>query len=231
MKDESLFLTSTKTIKQLSKEELNNYFIKMHSGDLNSRNIIIEHNIGLVASRVLKRFKTFYYEYDDLASIGMIGLIKAVDNFNILYGYSFSSFAVKLIDNEILMYLRKKSRTLNLIGFDDIIPNNNDDYENIFDILSTDQEDFTNIIEEKELIEKVKIMIENLRIRDKEIINMYFGFSGKSYLQKEIAEKYNITQSAVAKIISNFIDNISYELFKDGYIEKKKSKKIKRKNK
>ena len=94
----------------LSQSELYSYFEKMKSGDTKAREIIIKHNIKLVFNQVMKRFCNMPYEKKELISIGLIGLIKSVDTFDISKDRKFSSYAVKCIDNEILMFLRREKK-------------------------------------------------------------------------------------------------------------------------
>jgi len=87
----------------LSMEELYCYFEKMKLGDQNARDVIICHNIRLVIDEVAKKFSNTSYDLKELVSVGLIGLIKSVDTFDISKGFYFSTYAVRCIDNEILI--------------------------------------------------------------------------------------------------------------------------------
>ena len=93
--------------KALSKQELEKKFIQMKNNIPEARETIILHNLKLVFHRYYKRFSSIQIDMDDIISNGIIGLIKAVDTFNLDKNYSFTTYASKCIDNEILMYIRK----------------------------------------------------------------------------------------------------------------------------
>lgn len=95
-----------------SEEELNIYFRNMKNGDLNARNAIIEHNIKLVINIVIKNFYNTPYEINELVSVGLIGLIKSVDTFDINKNVKFITYSVTCIKNEILEFLRKNKKIL-----------------------------------------------------------------------------------------------------------------------
>ena len=92
---------------KLSKEEIHELLRKMHEGSLKARDELIVHNIKLVLHEVLVKFNGFDYDKKDLISSGNIGLIRAVDTYDMSKGVEFSTYAVRCIDNEILMHLRK----------------------------------------------------------------------------------------------------------------------------
>lgn len=89
----------------LSAAKEREHFIKYRNGDLNSRDTLIERNLRLVA-HIVKKYYTAFKEQDDLISIGTIGLIKAIDTFNIDNGTRFATYACTCVKNEILMYFR-----------------------------------------------------------------------------------------------------------------------------
>lgn len=79
----------------------------MSNGDLISRNLLIEHNLRLV-HHIAKKFEHMKEDFDDLLSIGVQGLIKAIDTFVLDKGFRLTTYAARCIENEILMYLRSK---------------------------------------------------------------------------------------------------------------------------
>ena len=93
---------------KLEDDELNNCFERMKNGDMVARNKIIVHNARIVAYEIMEKFANTQYDLEDLFSVGIIGLIKSIDKFDINEKYMISSYAAKCVDNEILMYLRKK---------------------------------------------------------------------------------------------------------------------------
>lgn len=83
------------------------YFAKLKNGDEGARELLIEHNLRMVSYKVLREFYNVDYDKKELMSIGIIGLIKAVDAFDISRNKRFSTFAGICIETEILMFLRK----------------------------------------------------------------------------------------------------------------------------
>lgn len=204
----------TKIPDSLSKEEITNLFIKKEIGDYNAENKIIEHNIRLVIYIVRTNFNNFNQNKKDLVSVGIIGLIKAVSTYNINKKISFSSYATVCIKNEIKMFLRSYSKHHDsTISFNEIIFHDTDDKEvTILDTLSTDiniEEDYI----DKELQLLIKQLVENLNEIDKEIIMLYFGFyNDRQYSQKEIAEKFGLSQSYTSRKIKQILKTLKIEL-------------------
>lgn len=96
---------NTSELKTLSKEEMTELFIRLRNGDLEAKEKLINGNLKLVLS-ILKSFNNKNVNLDDLFQVGVIGLIKAIDNFDITYGLKLSTYAVHLIVGEIKRYLR-----------------------------------------------------------------------------------------------------------------------------
>lgn len=204
----------------LSKEETYYYFEKYKSKDMKAREIIINHNIKLVLYRVTKRFINFPYDKKELIQIGLVGLIKAVDTFDISKSIQFSSYASKCIDNEILMFVRKGNKYINDESLDRTIETGIEG--NSVKIGDNIKDETCNIeinYEEKEeqlIIDKI---IMSLPERDKEIIMLHFGFiDNKIFTQKEIATKLNISQPQVSRLLSKILERISIELTKEEII-------------
>ena len=107
----------------LSKEEEEKYLERMKLGDKEARNILIEHNLRLVA-HIVKKYEHSKEDSDDLISIGTIGLIKGIDSYSYKHGTRITTYCARCIENEILMYFRsnkKNSKNISLnemIGFD-----------------------------------------------------------------------------------------------------------------
>ena len=129
-------------LQPLSVEEEKEYVTRWEQGDREARNVLIEHNLRLVAYLV-KKYSNSDYSIDDLISIGTIGLIKAVDTYRQGKGVRLATYASRCIDNELLMTFRsakKQSREVFLydpIGGDDGEGNT----MNFLDVLETVEED------------------------------------------------------------------------------------------
>lgn len=198
--------------KQLTKEETKENFIKYRNGEISAREKLILHNLRLVLYEVNNKFFSAPFDKDELVSVGMIGLIKAIDAFNLDKKIEFTTFAATCIDNEIKMYIRKNKKYLINESFDSII-----DEETEFKlekILYDENADFVSKYEDKELKENIFKIIDSLSEIDSKIMKLNFGFYGERYTQKEIATIINYSQSYISRIIkknTRLILNILYE--------------------
>ncbi len=213
--------------KPLDDKEIVEYFIRFQNGDLKSREIIINHNIKLVLYRVTGKFSSYPYDMDELVSIGLMGLIKAVDTFDINREVKFSTYAMKCIDNEILLFIRKNKTHKEHVSLTSPISTNKDGSELFLkDILMDSDEDFVFSIEEKELYDEVRRVIENLPEREKQIIMLYFGFNCEPLNQNEISSQMKISQSSVSKIITATLKTIKLQLENNEFQNKRRLKPI-----
>ena len=213
--------------KPLDDKEIVEYFIRFQNGDLKSREIIINHNIKLVLYRVPGKFSSYPYDMDELVSIGLMGLIKAVDTFDINREVKFSTYAMKCIDNEILLFIRKNKTHKEHVSLTSPISTNKDGSELFLkDILMDSDEDFVFSIEEKELYDEVRRVIENLPEREKQIIMLYFGFNCEPLNQNEISSQMKISQSSVSKIITATLKTIKLQLENNEFQNKRRLKPI-----
>ena len=196
----------------LSKEEEELYVAAALEGDTNARNILIEHNLRLVA-HIVKKYDHHKNEADDLISIGTIGLIKGVDSYSYKKGTRLTTYAAKCIENEILMYyrgLKKHSKNVSLnesIGFD------KDGNEiTLLDILKTPKPDYAKEIQDKDNIKCLKEYFNVLNKREKEIIIKRYGLNDeKEQTQKDIASSLGISRSYVSRIEKRALTKILKE--------------------
>ncbi len=233
MKNKELFIDGYKLPQPLSKDETNRLLKEVSEGSTTARQLLAVHNIRFVIKEVLNTFATVEYDKDELVSIGNIGLLKAIDNYDLTKGVNFLTYTVRCIDNEILMFLRKLTKARNTDSLEKVIGNNEDGSETkLKDILSTDND----LLENKEKIETYKAIreiVKNLPKTEKEIIMLYFGFyDDQVYTQKEIAEALHLSQSYVSRVIKRAVEQIGMELQSREFIElsKKKKKQPKGKN-
>ena len=224
MTTEELFIDGNNLPQPLSKEEQCKLLQEAKLGSVEAKNKLITHNIRLVIYKVIHQFKDVVYDKKDLISIGNIGLIKAFNSFDETKGYEFTTYASKCVENEILMFLRKNKQYHNDDSIDRIIFNDNEGNElRLVDTLSDDN-DFVENIEELETINIIKQLIENLPEREKEAIMMHFGFyNNQIYSQQEIADKMQISQSYISRLIIKTIKKMRVELKKQKIILKKEN--------
>lgn len=179
------------------------------AGDKEARLTLIERNLRLVVY-IAKRFDNTGIEMDDLVSIGTIGLIKAVGSYNPDKNIKLATFASRCIENEILMYLRKTSRTRTEISLDEPL---NVDFEGnmllLADVLGTDSECVYNDVEDSEEKRILKETFLQLPERERQILELRFGLYGKEEMtQKEIADMMGISQSYISRLEKKIVDNL-----------------------
>ena len=195
--------------KPLSAKEEAEQLQRMKNGDRNARNILIEHNLRLVA-HIVKKYCGNTNEQDDLVSIGTIGLIKAIDTFKADKNIKLSSYASRCIENEILMHFRAKKKNALDISLDETIDTDKDGNAlTLMDIMSS-EENLIDQIDSKINLEKVNNFIRSLPKREQTIIFMRYGLDGSEPLtQKEVAQALGISRSYVSRIEKKVIQQLS----------------------
>ena len=140
----------------LDKADEEKYIELMRKGDKNARNMLIEHNLRLVA-HIVKKYEHKREDVDDLISIGTIGLIKGVDSFSNSHGTRLTTYCARCIENEILMYFRSNKKNNQNISLNEQIGFDKDGNEITFlDILKTPDPDYALSIHENDLKENLK---------------------------------------------------------------------------
>lgn len=220
MNTDELFIDIHKLPKPLSKEEVYDLIDKMRQGNASARKKLAEHNIRLVLYEVKGKFKSVEYDKKDLVSIGNVGLMKAINTFDISKKVEFATYATRCIDNEILMFLKKIKKNKNVDSLDRTINHDKDGNElKVEDILSDD----TDIAEEysdNETYQIVRKIVNELPERDRDIVIMHFGFfDNKRYTQQEIAAKFKISQSYVSRLIYKIVKRLGSKLEAQELIE------------
>ena len=198
----------------LTPEEERKCLIQMSKGDEESRNILIERNLRLVA-HVAKKYSTSKVEQDDLISIGTIGLIKGINSFNIEKGARLSTYVSRCIDNEILMHLRATKKLGAEVYLNEPIGKDKDD--NVVTLQEVLENDERNIEDEVDIKMKVKLLYEKmknlLKDREKTILELHFGLDGsKPKTQNEIARTMGISRSYVSIIETKALEKLAREI-------------------
>lgn len=197
-----LFLCSNESLPQpMEAEEENECLLRLANGDEKARNELIERNLRLVVY-IAKKFESSGVELEDLISVGSIGLIKAVNTFNLDKKIKLATYASRCIENEILMHLRKVSKQRKETSLDKPLSFDSDGNELLLgDVLGVDVDEVFGSMEtsvEKEAVWKV---LEKLNEREQEIVKMRFGLcEGEEKTQKEVADLLNISQSYISRI-------------------------------
>ena len=175
--------------------------LKSEAGDIEARNVLIEHNLRLVA-HIVKKYYAAGADQDDLISIGTIGLIKAVTTFKADKGIRLATYAARCIENEILMHFRNLKKTSQDVFISDPIDTDKDGNAlTLIDIIA-DKSDIVEELDRKLKTEKLRVILPvYLEKREKQIIELRYGLGGKSELtQREIAKKLGISRSYVSRI-------------------------------
>ena len=182
-----------------------------------AKTILIERNLRLVVY-IAKKFENAGVNVEDLISIGAIGLIKAVNTFNLDKNIKLATYASRCIENEILMYLRRSSRTKSEVSFDEPLNIDWDRNELLLsDILGTDNDIVYNHIEEEVNRKLLVYALKKLSTREKQIMEMRFGLiSGREMTQKEVADKMGISQSYISRLEKKIIGRLRKEIKKLG---------------
>ena len=188
--------------KPLSHGEEKLYLKRCKEGDQTARNMLIEHNMRLVA-HVVKKYQCQDYDTEDLLSAGTIGLIKAVTTFNPQKASRLSTYAARCIENELLMYFRAKKKHSKEVSLYEPIGTDKEGNEiHLLDILGTQKMDLIKKIEQKENIKRIYEELEKMEMnKEKKTLIMRYGLYGREPMtQKEVAKKLHISRSYVSRI-------------------------------
>ena len=204
----------------LNKEDEEKYINLLLSGNKDARDILIEHNLRLVA-HICKKYETSKIDSDDLISIGTIGLIKGIDSYSKEKGTKITTYCAKCIENEILMFFRSNKRNNNNISLDEPIGYDKEGNDiTILDILKTPKPDYIEDMYTKNSIKLLKKYLKSLTNREQEIIIKRYGLNNEDEkTQKEIAKDLNISRSYVSRIEKRAITKIFREFVKEGEIK------------
>jgi len=193
--------------KPLKKEDEAKYVTAFHAGDMAAKEILIKHNLRLVA-HVVKKYNGAA-EADDLLSCGTIGLIKAINTFKPDKGTQISTYAARCIENEILMFLRVNKKHQNVGSLNESFGGDGDsDDICLVDIIpDVDRlEEAEQKLMMKRLIAEMK---KRLSEREYQIIALRYGIDSKITLpQREVAKKMNISRSYISRIEKHAIEII-----------------------
>lgn len=173
----------------LSQEEENEILEKLKNDDESVRKTLVERNLRLVVY-IAKKFENTGVGIEDLISIGTIGLMKAINTFDVRKNIKLATYASRCIENEILMYLRKNSKVKNEVSIDEPLNTDGDGNELLLsDILGTEEDGVFKFLEDEIDKDLIKESIGRLSKRERHIMELRFGFqSGTEKTQKEVAD-------------------------------------------
>ncbi len=199
--------------KPLSAEEEKKHFEKFWQGNKKSKDILISHNLRLVA-HIVKKYNGAN-EADDLISVGSIGLIKAINSFKYGKNTQFSTYAAKCIENEILMLLRVNKKHQQILALSESLGKDKDGNELcLMDIVPNIENDVIDVVENNILTEKLLQVIKTvLTKREYDIICLRYGVGGNpAYTQREVAVKLGISRSYISRLEKKALEIIKKEV-------------------
>lgn len=200
----------------LDKEEEGIWIARLREPDFaeEAKRLLIEHNLRLVVY-IAKRFDSTGIGIEDLISIGTIGLIKAINTFKAEKKIKLATYASRCIENEILMFLRKSSNTKSEVSIDEPLNVDWDGKELLLsDVLGTDGDVTQKNIEDETDRRLLKIALDGLGSRERNIVEMRFGLSGggDEMTQKEVADRLGISQSYISRLEKRIIKRLRKDM-------------------
>ena len=195
--------------KPLSAKEERECVERMLAGDIEARNVLIEHNLRLVA-HIVKKYYTQTDEQDDLISIGTIGLIKGISSYRLEKGTRLATYAARCVENEILMYFRARKKLQSEISLNESIDTDKDGNSlYLMDIVGVDDTMYADIQDRDDSILIRRLVKECLTEREAQIISLRYGLSGSApRTQREIATQLGISRSYVSRIEKRALEKL-----------------------
>lgn len=198
----------------LSRNEEKSLLERLENGEERVRKTLIERNLRLVVY-IARKFENTRIDMEDLISIGSIGLIKAVNTFDVTKKIKLATYASRCIENEILMYLRRNSKRKAEISFDEPLNVDWDGNElRLSDIFGTDGDLIYRFIEEEIHRQLLLEAMDELSKRERKILILRFGLNreGDSMTQKEVAHYLGISQSYISRLEKRIIEKLKQEV-------------------
>ena len=197
----------------LSREEESQCIHALSQGDESVKQTLIERNLRLVVY-IARKFENTGVNIEDLISIGTIGLIKAVNTFDTTKKIKLATYASRCIENEILMYLRRRCRLKLEVSLDEPLNIDWDGNELLLsDILGTDGDLVYRGIEDEVDKELLALAMRKLTPREKQIVELRFGLRGThEYTQKQVADMLGISQSYISRLEKHIIKVLRKEI-------------------
>ena len=203
--------------KPLSRAEEQEYLARWAQGDVEARNLLVEHNLRLVA-HIMKKYYTQTDDVDDLISIGTIGLIKGVNTYKPDKGVRLATYASRCIENEILMHFRSRKKSAGDVSLSDALEVDGDGSGlSIMDVVAQ-EDDMAERIGNAELCQELLRSIEtSLTKREAKIIRLRYGLDGAAPMtQKETAQLCGISRSYVSRIEKKALEKLRLSLGESG---------------
>lgn len=187
--------------KQLPKAAEDELAMRMADGDEEARQLLITHNLRLV-SHIARKYTVPGYGPDDLISIGVIGLIKAVGSFKPQSGAALGTYAARCIENEILMTLRASRKRQGDVSLQDPVGTDGEGNDVTYmDILGTEPEALEDDVIRSVTLQRVREVLGSLPARERLVLEMRYGLAdGRQHPQHEVAKVLGISRSYVSRV-------------------------------
>ena len=187
--------------KPLSAEEEKRYLERYAQGDMEARNILIEHNLRLVA-HIIKKYYAQTSDQEDLISIGTIGLIKGISSYNPAKGARLATYAARCIENEVLMHFRAQRKLQGEVSLSDTLETDKDGNSLfLLDVVGVEDTMMEALDTKDTYAELRRLVRECLTEREMDIIQQRYGLNGRTpRTQRELAAEYGISRSYVSRI-------------------------------
>ena len=215
--EECYFIGTGETLPAPLSQENESYYLSLLNSEKRdlAKKILIEHNLRLVVY-VSRKFENTGITLEDLVSIGSIGLIKAINTFNVDKNIKLATYASRCIENEILMFLRKIHNQRTEISLNEPLNTDWDGNELLLsDVLGTDSDEVYKNIEDTVDKELLMTSVEKLSPREQEILRLRFGLTGnEEKTQKEVADMLGISQSYISRLEKRIIEKLKKEIKK-----------------
>lgn len=202
--------------KPLSKEEERVHVERWLLGDIESRNILVEHNLRLVA-HIIKKYFTQTEDIDDLISIGTIGLIKGINTYKPDKGVRLATYASRCIENEILMHFRASKKSAGDLSLSEALDVDSEGNGlSVMDVVAL-EEDLADTLGSRELCGSLRGCIaKTLDRREAQIISLRYGLDGREpRTQRETAQLCGISRSYVSRIEKKALEKLRAALGED----------------
>ena len=197
----------------LSTLEEKQYLEQLKNGSEQAKSVLIERNLRLVVF-IARKFENTGVALEDLISIGTIGLIKAVNTFDPAKKIKLATYASRCIENEVLMFLRRNSRTKVEVSLDEPLKTDWDGNELLLsDVLGTDPDVVYRSMEENAERQMLFAALSRLPPREQKIMTLRFGLGGRPEMtQKEVADQMGISQSYISRLEKRILSRLHVDL-------------------
>lgn len=212
--------TKTSFPKPLSKEDEEEYLRRVEQGDKEARDILVKHNMRLVA-HIVKKY-TGSAETDDLISVGSIGLIKAISTYKAGRGTTLATYTARCIENEILMLIRSNRKHKSVLSLSEPVGTDKDGNElTLMDLLFEKEDSVFERVERSVKREKLLEQIQKiLSEREYTILCLRYALKeGIPLPQREVANLLKISRSYISRIEKHAIEKLKSRLRAEDFMD------------